>query len=211
LGLAAAGRKLFQPTPSHVRVHHDEISFFIWELQMSYDLNHAPTTTQPLWNRLLQVNLAVAAFVLLANGSALFLGLSGKAPDVLANLLEVVLILAVAAGVVVTAILALIRPEYRQKTLAFHAISLAVGAAALLVWGLGLTAWSTTSTSKVTWSVGWLTVIASYSAYLVSQTILASARDRSIAVKYAYLWIGTIAFAVDIFIYFRLASSIDGF
>lgn len=178
---------------------------------MSYDLKHPSTTMPPRWNRLLQINFAVAAFVLLANGSALLFGLTGKAPDVLANILEVVLILTVAAGVVVTAILAFIKPEYRPKALAFHAISLAVGAAALLIWGLGLTAGSTTSTSKVTWSVGWLTAFASYSAYLVSQTILVSARDRSIVVKYAYLWVGTIAFAVDIFIFSRLASSIGGF
>jgi len=139
------------------------------------------------------------------------LGLSGKAPGVLANLLEVVLILAVAVGIVVTAILALTKPEYRQRILAFHAISLALGTIALLIWGLGLTVGFTASTSKVTWSVGWLTAFASYSAYLVSQTIMVSAHNRSIAIKYAYLWVGMIAFAVDIFIFSRLASSIGGF
>ena len=178
---------------------------------MNYDLNHASSisssTSQPLWKRLLQVNLAVAIFALLANGSALLLGLLGKAPDVLANLLELTLILTVAAAVVVTAMLALAKPEYRQKTLAFHAIALAVGAAALLIWGLSLIWGSPTSTLKVTWSVGWLTAFASYSAYLVSQTILTYARNRSIVVKYAYLWVGAIAFAVDVFVFLRLTSS----
>lgn len=175
------------------------------------DLSNATIPMQIRWNRLLKINLAVATFVLLANGSALLLGLSGKAPDVLASLLEVVLILAVAVGIVVTAILALIKPEYRQRILAFHAISLALGTIALLIWGLGLTVGLTASTSKVTWSVGWLTAFASYSAYLVSQTIMVSAHNRSIAIKYAYLWVGMIAFAVDIFIFSRLASSIGGF
>lgn len=175
---------------------------------MSYDQNHTLSTSQPPWKRLLQVNLAVALFVLLANGSALLLGLLGKAPDVLANLLEIALILTVAAVVVVTAMLALVKPEYRQKTLTFHAASLAAGATALLIWGLSLTGGSATSMPKVTWSVGWLTAFASYSAYLVSQTILADARNRSIAVKYAYLWIGAIAFAVDVFVFLRLASSV---
>ena len=175
---------------------------------MSYDLNHASSTSQPLWKRLLQVNFAVAFFVLLANGSALLLGLVGKAPDVLANLLELALILTVAAAVLVTAMLALAKPEYRQKTLAFHAVALAVGATALLIWGLSLTWGFATSTSKVTWSVGWLTAFASYSAYLVSQTILAYARNKSVVVKYAYLWIGVVAFAVDVFVFLRLASSV---
>lgn len=174
---------------------------------MSYDLNHALPTSQPLWKRLLQVNFAVALFALLANGSALLLGLLGKAPDVLANLLELALILTVAAAVLVTAILALAKPEYRQKTLTFHAVTLAAGATALLIWGLSLTLGVATSTSKITWSVGWLTAFASYSAYLVSQTILVYARNRSVVVKYAYFWIGAVAFAVDVFVFVQLASS----
>lgn len=174
---------------------------------MNYDLNHASSTSQPLWKRLLQANLAVAIFALLANGSALLLGFLGTAPDVLANLLELALILSVAAAVGITAMLALAKPEYRQKTLAFHAVALAVGATALLIWGLNLTWGSLTSTLKITWTVGWLTAFASYSAYLTSQTILAYARNRSIVVKYAYLWVGAMAFAVDVFVCFRLTSS----
>lgn len=175
------------------------------------DTSDATIPMQARWNRLLKINLAVATFVLLANGSALLLGLSGKAPGVIASLLEVILILTVAACVAVTAIIALIKPEYRQRILVFHGVSLALGTTALLIWGLSLTVGFTASTPKITWSVGWLTAFAAYSAYLVSQTTLASAHNRSIAIKYAYLWVGTIAFAVDVFIFTRLVSSIGGF
>lgn len=109
--------------------------------------------------------------------------------------------------VLITAMLALAKPEYRQKTLAFHAVALAAGAAALLIWGLSLTLGVAPSTPKITWSVGWLTAIASYSAYLVSQTVLTYARSRSVVVKYAYFWIGAAAFAVDVYVFIQLASS----
>jgi hypothetical protein len=161
---------------------------------------------------MLQVNIAIAIFVLLANGSALVLGLSGKAPEVLANLTEVVLILAVAIAVFGTAILALAKLEYRQKVLTFHAVSFAVGAIALALWGLSLafhaTGGSDIPAVKVTWSAGWLTAFAAYSAFLVTQTLFAHARTTSIVVKYSYLWVGAIALAVDVFVFSRLAASV---
>lgn len=176
---------------------------------MNFGLNPPTSSSQPS-PRLLQVNIAIAVFVLLANGSALLLGLSGKAPEVLANLSEVVLILTVAIAVVVTALLALVKSEYRQKVLTFHAVSFGAGATAVALWGLSLamhlTRTSAASPVRETWSVGWLTALASYSAYLVTQTVLAHARNSSIAVKYAYLWIGAIAFAVDVYVFLRLAA-----
>ncbi len=175
---------------------------------MNYGSNYPSSNSQPPWSRLLRVNLAVAVFVFLANSSALLLGVAGKAPDVLTKLLEVTLILTVSAAVLVTAVLALVKPEYRKKTLIFHASALAAGATALLIWGLSLTVGSATSTLKVSWSVGWLTAFAAYSAYLVSQTFFVSIRNSSITVKYAYLWVGAIAFSADVFIFLRLAASL---
>lgn len=157
--------------------------------------------------------MAVAIFVLLANGSALFLGLTGKAPDVLADLLEVVFILTGATVVLATAVLGVIKPSYRQKVLSIHAALLATGAVMLLLWGLSLALQSPNglveqAKVRVTWSVGWLTAMASYSAYLITNTFFVQVRNRSIVVKYAYLWIGVIIFFIDIFIFFRLAASV---
>lgn len=172
---------------------------------MNNDLNQA------FLRRLLKVNTAVAVFVLLANGSALFIGLSGKAPDVLANLLEISLILSVATAVVVTTALALAKPEYCQKALAFQAVAISVGAVAMMLWGLSLAMQPTEvlgSSMKVSWSVGWLTALTSYSAYLVSHTFLAHANNNSSVVKYAYIWVGAIAFFVDVFVFVRLAATV---
>lgn len=171
---------------------------------MNNDLN------QEIWRRLLKINIAVAAFVLLANGSALLMGLSGNAPEVLENLSEVSLILAVAAAIAVTAVIAFIKPEYCQKALAFQAISISTGAVAMLLWGLSLAmhAPEAASSMKVSWSVGWLTALASYSAYFVSHTFLAQANNSSLIIKYAYIWVGGIALAVDVFIFARLAATV---
>jgi hypothetical protein len=180
---------------------------------MDNNLNSASHTLQPNVQRLIFINMVVATFVLLANGSALFLGLTGKAPEVLADLLSVILILIGAMVVLVAAVLAVLKPDFGQKALSVHAVSLTAGAIMLLLWGLSLALHSANelvdpSRARVTWSVGWLTALASYSAYLMSNTFLLRIRNHSIVVRYAYLWVGVLVFFIDVFVFFRLAASV---
>jgi hypothetical protein len=176
---------------------------------MNLDLDKVDFS-QVLLQRLLKVNMAVATFVFLANSSALLVGLSGKAPEVLSNLFEIVLIITVAAAVLITGVLALSKPAYCTKILYFQVIAITSGTIAMLLWGLSLAVNPTEALSpssmKVSWSVGWLTALTSYSAYLISQTYLVDAYNRTIVVKYAYIWVGAIAFIVDMFIFLRLAA-----
>jgi hypothetical protein len=177
------------------------------------DSNVAPATSQPNLLRLIHINLAVAIFVLLSNGSALMFALSGKAPEVMANLLEVILILTSATIVLSTALFAKFNPNFRENALSIHAVFLATGAFMLLAWGLSLALHTTndlanTGAMKVTWSVGWLTALSSYSAYLITNTFLSKARDSSFIVKHAYVWVGVLILFIDVFIFVRPASSI---
>lgn len=59
---------------------------------MNNDLNRTSTTLQSTMQKLLFINIVLAALTLLANGSALYFGLSGKNPEVLANLHEITII-----------------------------------------------------------------------------------------------------------------------
>lgn len=169
-----------------------------------------------IYRRLLKINIAVATFVLLANGSALFLGLSQQTPEVLTSLLEISLILIVSIAIIVTALIALSKPEYRYKALVFQSGAISVGVAALMIWGFSLANPSAeglgASSMKVGWSVGWLTALASYSAYLVSHTFMVRIEGSSMIVRYAYryayIWVGVIAFAIDVFIFLRIAAPI---
>lgn len=179
---------------------------------MSHHVDQSSAELQATRRRLLKANLVIAALVLLANGSAMFLGLSGKAPEVIGSLPVIALILSVSAAVIATAIVALARPQFCQRALRFHSASLAAGATALALWGISLTTriaeGAAPSALRVTWSVGWLTAFASYSAYLITQTYFADAREESIVLKFAYLWVGVLAFVVDIFVFSRLAASV---
>lgn len=165
-----------------------------------------------IYRRLLKINIAVATFVLLANGSALFLGLSQQTPEVLTSLLEISLILIVSVAIIVTALIALSKPEYRYKALVFQSGAISVGVGAILIWGLSLVMSSAEglgdSSMKVGWSVGWLTALASYSAYLLSHTLLVRVGGSSMIIRYAYIWVGVIAFAIDVFIFLRIAATI---
>jgi hypothetical protein len=163
-----------------------------------------------LFSRLLGINLAVAILVLLANGSALVIGLSGKAPELAGHFANIVVILASAAAVAISAALALAKPQHRKNVLSFHPFVFVAAALADLVFGLGLTAQVdrlTLPTIKTSWSVGWLTALGAYATYLAARVLLAEAGRTSIAVRYAYLWVGALFLAVDVFVFTKLAAS----
>jgi len=169
---------------------------------MNNDLNRTSTTLQSTMQKLLFINIVLAALTLLANGSALYFGLSGKNPEVLANLHEITIIVIGATIVLATAIFATFKSQNCIKVLAFHSVLLAIATVGSMLWGLKLACqstdnivnWAEETQIGISWSVGWLTAMASYSAYLVSITFLAHVRNCSIVVKYAYVWIGIIVF-----------------
>ncbi|MCB1985550.1 MAG: hypothetical protein H6936_02435 [Burkholderiales bacterium] len=181
---------------------------------MNNNINFTLKTSQSAAQKLLYINVVLAALTLFANGSALFFGLIGKAPEVLADLFAIILIMIGAAVVLATAVFAIVKPRFCEKVLSIHAVLLTIGTVMFMLWGLSLASQSMDDLVDlveqtgvgVSWSVGWFTAMASYSTYLVSFTHFAYLRESSVIVKYAYLWVGLIAFFIDVFIFFRLAA-----
>ncbi|MDH5218374.1 MAG: hypothetical protein OEX19_11800 [Gammaproteobacteria bacterium] len=182
---------------------------------MNNGFNCTPYALQSTIKKSFYINIALAIFALLANGGALFLGLVSKSPEILTDyLLTVTLTITGATFVLASAVFAIVKPRYWKKILSIHATFLIILTVTPLFEGLNLAFKSPddlldfVEQSKVTmvWSVGWFTAMASYSAFLVSITFFEHVRHRSVIIKYAYLWVGAIAFFIDVFIFFRVAA-----
>lgn len=172
-------------------------------LSISDQLPTEKTTT-----RLLQINFAIAAFAFLANGGALLVGLAGKAPEILANLTKVSLIIFFASAILISSLFALRSPKHRNAVLAFHAIVIFAATANMLIFGLAQSINPSRlirpSTAKIIWTPGMLTALSAYTAHLITISLRAY---RLSAVKNVSVLVGAIAFLIDMYIFFGINRS----
>lgn len=160
--------------------------------------------------RLLKINLALGAFVFLANGSALIMGLTGKSQEVMGSWIEIVTILICASAMIVSSIRAIPRPESYRPVLAFQSILLIAATTLLLAWGVGLAARSvpdaSTPTIRDTWTVGWVTALAAYTTYLATRTFVDFSKPTGILVRNLHWVVGALVFVIDVSVFLRLGS-----
>jgi hypothetical protein len=157
--------------------------------------------------RLLWINIGLACLVSLAHGGALAITLSKPAPNAEAIRQLASVSLPIAGLLIVTAVVALLRAEYRSTVLAIHGLAFGVGALASLWWALTLLA-SGIPEGNFRWSVGLLTASVAYAAFLVCRFTMPSPMRGRPAIRYAPLVATVIAAAIDISVFLRLVTEI---
>lgn len=162
---------------------------------------------------LLVINLLMGTLGGVSNGGALLLYFLGKAPGLEDKLFLIVIIVAIALAIVVSSGLALVRVNYREIVLKYHAVVFAVASLAFLCWALFIIVYppvpGSSSSIRFTWSVGWLTLFVAYTAYLCQRTLPAFFPQVA-NVRYLYLYVGASVLVVDIATFLRLSSSLIG-
>lgn len=153
-------------------------------------------------NSLVYVNLALGLFVAVANGAALLVVLSGRQERLSGQAWDIAawtiagLLLAASAGY------ALRRADRVAAILQWQTYLVVALIAALTVWALMLLTGSTSSSGRVVWAVGYLSVLALYCAVLGSH---AFSDPRYSTVRMLLTWVLVpVCVAVDILTYVKI-------
>lgn len=154
---------------------------------------------------MLGANAAIAGLVLLAHGGALLIVKSGKfplPPDYASTVAAFVpYTLPIAALMVLSSIIALIRPGTSRVALPFHAAILFLSGLALLGWSANIAAKGIPGGS-FSWTPGILTGWVFYSTYLFGRYVLPTAwRPRTMFAPFFGL---ILALPIDLAVFMRM-------
>jgi hypothetical protein len=148
---------------------------------------------------LVYLNLALGLLVAVANGAALLLVVTGKAEKLSGQAFEIAawslagLLLAISAGY------ALRRVDRIDKILQFQTYLVVALVGALALWALMLLIGATSSSTRVVWAVGYLSILALYCSVLGSHAFLG---DRYLMLRRSLTWVMFPAcVAIDILTY----------
>jgi hypothetical protein len=111
---------------------------------------------------LLYVNLALGLFVAIANGAALALVLTGRAENLIGQGPEIAAWSIAGLLLAITAAYALRRSETTAAILQFQTYLVIALVVALAAWALMLVIDATSSSARVVWAVGYLSILALY-------------------------------------------------
>ena len=157
---------------------------------------------------LLWVNVGLAAFVGMAHGGALAITYLKPTPeaDQIRQLASISL--PISALVIITAVVALIRVDYRRSTLAVHGVALALSSVALLVWALILLIRGLPE-GNFTWTPGLMSIWVCYSAFVASRYSVPFAMRHRPALFYAPLGAIVVVIPIDVAIVIEVLGEIS--
>ena len=148
--------------------------------------------------------------MLLANGSALIVGLSGRSQEVMENSFEIVTILLCASAMVGSSLIAINRPERYRRFLTFQLSLLIAATVFFLIWGISLSTHPVAELShtaiRETWTVGWLTALAAYTTYLTTRTLSKTSQPIGMLLANLHWIVGALVFVIDVFVFLRLSA-----
>ena len=156
---------------------------------------------------LLWTNAGLACFIAFAHGGALAITYSKPTPDAEDIRQLAMFSLPMAAVVIATAVVALIRVDLRRWVLGVHGFVLASSAAAGLFWASSILLVGMPA-GNFRWTVGWLSAWVTYSVFVLCRFSLPPRLRAHPAVFYAPVIALVVAATVDISVLLRLAGDI---
>jgi hypothetical protein len=156
---------------------------------------------------LLWVNVALACFVALAHGGALALTYAKPTPDAESIRQLALISLPLATLVILTAVAALFRGDYRKPTLGLHGWILVASAVAALVWASSLL-YHGIPKGNFAWTPGLMSVWACYSVFVASRFGVPSSLRGRLGVFYSPLVALAIALPIDVGVFVQFIGEI---
>jgi hypothetical protein len=158
---------------------------------------------------LLWVNIGLGCLVGLSHGGALAITYARPTPDAGYIRLLAAISLPVAAVIVVTSAIALVRADFRRLALTVHGMAFAVAAMVMLLWAVSILIWGAPEGNFV-WSVGMMSVLVCYAAFVASRYSVPKHFREHAAIFYAPLLAFAIAIPIDVAVLVKTVSEVTG-
>jgi hypothetical protein len=154
---------------------------------------------------LLWVNMGLGCLVALSHGGALAITYAQPTADAGYIRLLATISLPVAAVIVVTSAIALVRADFRGLALNVHGVAFAVAAVVMLLWAASILIWGTPEGNFV-WSAGMMSVLVCYAAFVASRYSVPRHFRQHAAIFYAPLVAFAIAVPIDVAVLVKTVS-----
>lgn len=155
---------------------------------------------------LLLVNSVLGGIVALANGSAMILTLSGKAPELSTNLSYMVMLTAGAATVLLLGLAARVFPQMLALTLRTHGLLLLALACQTLWEGVDVVVNGPPEGVNFRWDGGLVIALVTYSVYFARRGLLTTSQLARPLFRFCHIGAAVTALVVSALVFGRMTS-----
>jgi hypothetical protein len=156
---------------------------------------------------LLWVNIGLGCLVALSHGGALAISYARPTTDAGYIRLLATISLPVAAVIVATSAIALVRADFRRLALSVHGVAFAAAAMVMLLWAVSILIGGRPEGNFV-WSVGMMSVLVCYATFIASRYSVPKHFREHVAIFYAPPVAFAIAVPIDVAVLVKTVSEV---